>query len=428
MYTKRATKRNIICLLLVIILLFSMSLLGNAQDSTISVKDKKALMLVPISGESGHSFDDIEKSLRDQGGYQVRKITGSEVKPEDFKELHNYAVNFINTHGDYWNDSSGEQWCRLTTFKYFTPSYYRDNYDDFRNGRLIRNWRGVAHEKPFVAVTQRYISEYNQSYPNSLLYAQSCNQMTNQALSGALSKPGFMALIGFSRYSYMRYKLAQLAGGPLTSDEQSAIYFFSTAAVTNKPVRDAYNETKDKTAAGLQLKEYYGSDQQFCLNVQEGSLPEIPDINEPELPPWPDHWRSPEDQVVYEQGHDTWAPAWALEISPGSISKTGSCVMTATFQHGEPQGGDEQWFLVSTPSGKKYGTMVGKVTGSLIDMNLQYTCPVSARFPNDFIGASTSEPGEYHAWFICVEGGARGGTLQSGQGHGGNYNGRFHVE
>lgn len=188
--------------------------------STNIVKSNKALILDPFRqqfepfGDKGDEANNIEDTLK-AAGFIVTRKTNIDVTIEDFKNLDQYGVIAIVSHGarvewltgnviyDHPNfsnpDRSRGQVVVLTGV--IAPSLAdndpRNPYriDLFQKNLVKVELNGIN----YLAITPSFITKYTQSLPNSLIYMGACDSTYNNTLAGAFISKGAGAFVGYSR-------------------------------------------------------------------------------------------------------------------------------------------------------------------------------------------------------------------------------------
>jgi hypothetical protein len=167
----------------------------------------------PIKNSVCPSFDKTQKFNLVQGNQNIT--------PEDFKNLNNYGVVIISTHGDNWYNGLFSLWEDLFGDETKDPSktlWLADNnsvvimltgyeltaanratYEsDLRQHRLV-----VASGT--LAITPRFISAYNNSFPNSVVWLGACRSAYNSSMADAFTAKGANFVLGFSDYVASSY-------------------------------------------------------------------------------------------------------------------------------------------------------------------------------------------------------------------------------
>lgn len=126
---------------------------------------------------------------------------------EVFKTLSNYGVVILHTHGDaYFNQDLQSIWHGLDdifatpwgkvvflTGEKATDSSKATYEADLKKGRL-------AIIGGYYAITPAFITYYNKSFPDSIIYNGSCRGMYNDTMSSAFIGNGVKTYYGFSEY------------------------------------------------------------------------------------------------------------------------------------------------------------------------------------------------------------------------------------
>jgi len=184
--------------------------------STNIVKSNKALILDPFRqqfepfGDTGDEANNIEDTLN-AAGFIVTRKTNSNVTIEDFKNLDQYGViaivshgarvewltgNVIYDHPNFSNPDRSRGQVVVLTGVIATPTNLIKYRSDINQGRLVQVELG---DQKYLAITPSFITQYTQSLPNSLIYVGACDSTYNNTLAGAFINKGAGAFVGYSR-------------------------------------------------------------------------------------------------------------------------------------------------------------------------------------------------------------------------------------
>jgi hypothetical protein len=267
-----------LCIAAVIIIL-QLCTAAPAVEKGIVPGNRHALMLAPYEHQFHHAFPSVEDSLH-MAGYDVTKYVNDQVELKNFRELGDYGVVFVFTHGSSWHmPVLGDQSC-LSTWVPYSWSMYYSNITDFLSGKLTVV--GIdGEDKAMVGVCNSYLEAKNNRLPDSLFYAFACDVMDNNSMFDSLRPLGAQAVMGFSRLGWSKTN----PGAPDTEDDRVTNEFFRKACDFEVSVEDAYDSAKGKVT-GWELKtKYEPGGESFYLNSGEnqndGRLPKIPDETAP---------------------------------------------------------------------------------------------------------------------------------------------------
>ncbi len=184
--------------------------------STNIVKSNKALILDPFRqqfepfGDKGDEANNIEDTLK-AAGFIVTRKTNSDVTIEDFKNLDQYGViaivshgarvewltgNVIPNHPNFSNPDRSRGQVVVLTGVIATPTNLNTYASDIAQGNLVQTKLGRT---TYLAITPSFITKYTQSLPNSLIYMGACDSTYNNTLAGAFISKGAGAFVGYSR-------------------------------------------------------------------------------------------------------------------------------------------------------------------------------------------------------------------------------------
>ena len=191
--------RLFLLLILVLIMAFSMS---RAEPSGVVIEatNKNALILLPILHENGKSWSPVIDDL-ESAGYKVTTKVDNKVNLELLRNISDYSVIFINTHGTD-PDRYGDYY--FLSSERYSEDVYRRNRSDF-NDNLLKH--GNIEGGSYFLVSPQYIKKYNydddtgERFQDALLYFRSCWSMRSDRLTSALKGIGIQILIGYERGS-----------------------------------------------------------------------------------------------------------------------------------------------------------------------------------------------------------------------------------
>lgn len=199
---------------------FGVSQAQAAEKKKLQVKSTKALYLGPYFTEFG-TDDDYHK------GWQVIKNSkcpecqttekkDGAVTVEDFKTLSQYGIVMISSHGDTWFNGSFADSCSdgncpasLTNGGGFVITWTNQKItaDDLLKylPDLITYRLTMDASDGTLAVMPPYISAYNGTFPNSVIYVSTCRSTHNGTMAKAYLAKGAEAYLGFSEYVLSEY-------------------------------------------------------------------------------------------------------------------------------------------------------------------------------------------------------------------------------
>lgn len=169
----------------------------------------------PIKNSDCPKFDTTEK-------YNL--VNGDQnITPEDFKTLSNYGIIDLSTHGDnfyngvftWWDDYFGGEVKDGTRF--YNPfadaisiviiltgyAATDDNKTTYETD-LQQHRMGVSRGGSLF-ITPSFITHYNGTFPNSIVFLGSCRSTYNNSMANAFINKGAGAVIGFTDYVNSKY-------------------------------------------------------------------------------------------------------------------------------------------------------------------------------------------------------------------------------
>jgi len=165
------------------------------DQSKVVPSAEKALILNPGFNPLGTlKAQNIKEKLNSfYGGYVYK--SGSNVSIELMKELYQYSVIYIITHGGIIKDN--ECFC----LKIEATSAIKDQYDYyFKNQYLVTGLvRGLVGAKPYVMITPSFIKDYNSgTFPDSLICVDACFSLKNETMAEAFKGKGAYTYCGYT--------------------------------------------------------------------------------------------------------------------------------------------------------------------------------------------------------------------------------------
>ena len=159
---------------------------------------EKALLLNPFpSIFVGNSAQYIKGKL-EAIGYQCDYYEGEEVTVELMKNMEDYGVIYIDTHGGVVNTHYGKEVDFVIGQKGSKQLY--EQYDsDLMLHRLGHVWIPSLSLSHYFCILPHFIGKYAEtSYPNSLIYIDACNSYKNPTMAEAFKDEGAYVYCGYS--------------------------------------------------------------------------------------------------------------------------------------------------------------------------------------------------------------------------------------
>lgn len=186
------------------------------------VKSNRALILDPFqnqfesSDDKGDEANNIEETLK-AAGFIVTRKAKTDVTIEDFKNLDQYGVIAIVSHGARVDLSTEKPTAIYDDPNILNPDRSigevvvvtgvlasslpdNDNDNPYRDDLVAKNLVKVnLNGTIYLALTPSFITKYTQSLPNSLIYVGACDSTYNDTLAQAFISKGAGAFVGYSR-------------------------------------------------------------------------------------------------------------------------------------------------------------------------------------------------------------------------------------
>lgn len=180
----------------------------------ISVGGCNAIVIRPFAASFGSGDDAavIEEMLQDYGDghFAVERFIGTECGIEAFKEISDYGIVVISSHGDTyfggvlhpnWGSNSPEaQVIILTQERASSKNDLRRHKTDLLAGRLVLH----AGAEVF-GITPSFIRHYCPAMPDSLVYASACRSAFNATMASAFFDAGAKVYYGYDDYVSVRF-------------------------------------------------------------------------------------------------------------------------------------------------------------------------------------------------------------------------------
>jgi hypothetical protein len=181
--------------------------------NTVTTDSNRGLVLSPYAfsfeAHGGDEGDDVAKVLNDSGIDTIYKANGS-VAVEDFKNLGDYGVIAITSHGDNYFGGLTPLW--ISAFGEDIPSWVESSSQVVvLTGVKLTAANKAAYETDLktqrlvlagdtLAITPAFIKAYAGNLPNSFVYVGSCRSAFNTTMSDAFRARGAKTYVGYSNY------------------------------------------------------------------------------------------------------------------------------------------------------------------------------------------------------------------------------------
>ena len=185
----------------------------NAQGGESKVMNTKAIYLGPYLSDFGETDDyygawqTIKQSVCPQ--CQTVEKSNSEVTVEDFKNLDQYGIVVVSSHGDSWygglsgNDVCAEGLAQTQVIIYTNQDLTNENMATYEADLMARRL-AVGYNNKLI-ILPKYIEQYNSSFPNSLVYIATCRSTFNNTMAAAFLGKGAGVYYGFDDYVLSSY-------------------------------------------------------------------------------------------------------------------------------------------------------------------------------------------------------------------------------
>lgn len=226
---------------------FGISVAQAAEEpKKLEVKSTKAIYLGPYLNQFGNT-DDYHKAwkvIKESKCPQCQMVEqkDKEVTVEDFKTLSSYGLIVIPSHGDTWFNGTfaancidsgncpeilknGGGFVLTWTDQQITVNEIQKYWPDLVNYRLA-----IDASDGTLAVLPPYITAYNGTFPDSLVYIGTCRSTHNLTMAAAYLAKGAKGYLGFSEYVGWNY------AGDVTAE------MFKSFIDKGKTAGDSFNE------------------------------------------------------------------------------------------------------------------------------------------------------------------------------------------
>lgn len=227
----------------------SNSLLNTKSSTNKSTpSNEKAIVLAPYSILDQGKTDAIREKILSIGGFSCdNPKVDSEVTIEVIKELYQYGIVYIVTHGGIIDDDVCIGLNHIITYNFYNTyesDFLGEDEDDPNDNRLrfavIYPWSESS-----VAIAPPFISYYaNGSYPNSLIYIDACHSLKETDMAKAFIDAGAHTYCGYHSLTF----------APLTCD----LTAFDSMIYLGMSVKDAIDNTDcNASVLGFMGLDYY---------------------------------------------------------------------------------------------------------------------------------------------------------------------------
>jgi hypothetical protein len=235
-------------------------LAGSVELNTQQISSSNVLIASPFASTSlsPESYDALEQQFKSNENYNVNRLKDEAVTVDLFKTLSNYGVIVLDTHGEKLGSLDSAKLVFLTGEK-ATAANYSKYEADLQQGRL-----NVV--KGYYAITPEFISYYNQTLPNSLIFNGSCLSLYEDTFAQAFLKLGAKSYFGYSGYI------------KATDDHVLVTELFDLLLNQQKSSGQAYNSIMQSSVSGKELLKLHGASnliiksQLISTSFEEGSV------------------------------------------------------------------------------------------------------------------------------------------------------------
>jgi len=183
---------------------FDSGILGGLMltpgDQKGSIGSKKAIDLSPyydqFSPEDDYdgAFAELKKSECPK--FTTKAFLNASVSVEQFKNLSDYGVIIISSHGDTW--FSPPKVAIITSTKADAENIKKYAID-------LKKHRLVISNGGHLAILPDFIKHYNKNFPNSLVYISACRSFYNSTMADAFLSKGAKVYFGYTDYVQVSY-------------------------------------------------------------------------------------------------------------------------------------------------------------------------------------------------------------------------------
>ena len=167
--------------------------------------EKKALLLRPFPSMFDLNSAQYIKGKLETIGYQCDYYEKGEVTVDLMKNMEDYGIIYIQTHGGIADTDYGKQ-VGFATGQKVTEQLYKQHYNDLDQNQLAIVWiyssylsSLVDKKSPYFGIFPNYIYKYSETpYPNSLIFIDACDSYRNSTLAQAFIEAGVYVYCGYS--------------------------------------------------------------------------------------------------------------------------------------------------------------------------------------------------------------------------------------
>ncbi len=189
--------------------------------------------------------------------------TSKTVTPESFKNWSNYGLAMITTHGDTWYNGLWSGWDDLwgddaaQAAQWLNPWASDSSQVVFLTNYTVDDDTAKVYEKDLLmhrlaltasgtyAITPAFITYYNGTFPETIVFAAACRSAYNQTMSNAFINKGAGAYIGASDYvraGWIQRWFAAMVGPDPTGYVTNSMLPLTTDTKELTNIREAYDD------------------------------------------------------------------------------------------------------------------------------------------------------------------------------------------
>jgi len=167
--------------------------------------EKKAFLLRPFPSMFDLNSAQYIKGKLETIGYQCDYYEKGAVTVDLMKNMEDYGIVYIQTHGGIADTDYGKQ-VGFATGQKVTEQLYKQHYNDLDQNRLAIVWiyssylsSLVDKKSPYFGIFPNFIYKYSETpYPNSLIFIDACDSYRNSTLAQAFIEAGAYVYCGYS--------------------------------------------------------------------------------------------------------------------------------------------------------------------------------------------------------------------------------------
>ncbi|MDF2958584.1 MAG: putative rane protein [Paenibacillus sp.] len=214
------------------------STVQSTEQTSTSVGSKRVAVISPFAGSSTTVYDDVYTIFQQsEYPFAAERIKNSAATVDFFKSLKNYGIVVIDTHGDTFYDEKVLQ--KLHT-KYGIDFQYAGPQAVFLTGEKATNQNKQQHEldlkkgrlaiiSGYYAITPSFITRYDDSMPDTIVFNGSCRSLFNNSMADAFINNGARTYYGYTDYVTFNY------------DQAVVQTVFNSLIKDNKTTEEAFN-------------------------------------------------------------------------------------------------------------------------------------------------------------------------------------------